>query len=118
MEQTVTVNVPSNIKITPKPRFFVIVAIIVFGTILLWDQSVLLHALHQASSQVCRPMVIPEVKELPPPKVVVPYTTTVNPTDLVKVRDLRKFYLASDQSDGKIVLRTGGTVPWRLNNPG
>lgn len=122
-----TFKVPTNIKIVPKPRFFVIVACIVFGTILLWDQAALIQAVQHTSSQVCRPLVIdnnqwPDTKIIPqaiePPKVVVPYTTPIAPSTLVKVRDLRKFYLAANQEDGLIVLRTGGTVPWRLNNPG
>jgi hypothetical protein len=37
---------------------------------------------------------------------------------LASIRDLRRFYLAANEADGKIVLRTGGTIPWRYNNPG
>jgi hypothetical protein len=40
------------------------------------------------------------------------------PEDLVKIRDMRKFYLQADRADGKIVLRTGGNSTWRFNNPG
>jgi hypothetical protein len=39
-------------------------------------------------------------------------------TDLKKVREIRKFYLSADRQDGKIELRTGGNLTWRLNNPG
>jgi len=117
-------------KIIPKPRFFVFVACIIFGTIFLWNQDKLVTAIERSATQVCRPVVIdtnqwpntvivpPAPVPVEPPKVVVPYTTTIAPDTLVKIRDLRQFYLSANQADGKIVLRTGGSISWRLNNPG
>ena len=119
-----------EVGIVPKPRFFVFVACIVFGTVFLWNQDKLIKAVEQLPTQVCRPVIstnqwpdkviVPPAPVVPvePPKVVVPYTTTIAPDTLVKIRDLRQFYLSANQADGKIVLRTGGTIPWRLNNPG
>lgn len=38
--------------------------------------------------------------------------------DLVKVKNIKKFYLQAERGDGQIELRTGGNITWRYNNPG
>lgn len=38
--------------------------------------------------------------------------------ELVKIREIRKFYLAGDRADNKIEIRTGGSSGWRYHNPG
>jgi len=38
--------------------------------------------------------------------------------DLVKIRNIKNFYLQADRGDGQIELRTGGNITWRYNNPG
>lgn len=48
------------------------------------------------------------------PSIAVP----IDPKKLVKVREIRKYYMAANRADGKIIIRTGGNKSWRYNNPG
>jgi hypothetical protein len=113
----------ADVIIIPKPRFYTLLGSFVLAFLLLWNQTNLWHlynytadgfcSTHQA--QLTLPVPVPVT---PPAPIVVPTTPTQAPDELAKVRDVRRFYLASNQVDGKIVLRTGGTIPWRFNNPG
>lgn len=57
----------------------------------------------------------PPTEEIKP---IGPELVKKSPTDFVKIRDMRKYYLQVERVDGKIELRTGGNTTWRFNNPG
>lgn len=112
----------ANVFIIPKPRFYKIVVSCLLFILLLWNQGLIVDTFRGASDRYCQvqrnaalqlPTPVPQSKP-----IIVPETPSVNPSDLESIRGLRRFYLAANQNDGKIVLRTGGSISWRFNNPG
>lgn len=113
-------EINANVIIIPKPRFYAIVACTILGILFLWNQASIFGTVDMLAGNYCQSRYA-EIKLPPPvavPPVVVPYTPTLPPTNLAKIRDLRRFYLSATENDGKIVLRTGGSISWRFNNPG
>ncbi len=60
---------------------------------------------------------VPAAKDISLPVLSDPTPAVAATTDLVKIRNVKQFYMLADRDDKKIELRTGGNLSWRFNNP-